>query len=38
MNSNGIALAVLGVWVVVQVIGGHALDRLGVVQVLRGTS
>jgi hypothetical protein len=29
---GGIAVAVLGVWVLVQVIGGDALSRLGVVQ------
>lgn len=29
--AGGIALAVLGVWVVVQVFGGNALERLKVV-------
>ena len=31
MNANGIALVLLGVWVLVQVFGGHALQRLGVI-------
>lgn len=29
--AGGIALSVLGVWVLVQIFGGHALERLGVV-------
>lgn len=28
---GGIALAVLGAWVIVQVFGGHALERLRVI-------
>lgn len=31
MNASGIALAILGAWVIVQVWGGHALERLKVV-------
>lgn len=31
MNTGGLVVAVLGVWVVVQVLGGDALQRLGVV-------
>lgn len=30
--AGGFALAVLGAWVIVQIIGGHALDRLGVIR------
>lgn len=29
--AGGIALAILGAWVITQVLFGHALDRLGVV-------
>lgn len=29
--AAGLALVVLGAWVVVQVVAGHALDRLGVI-------
>lgn len=29
--AGGIALIVLGSWIVVQVIGGQALERLGVI-------
>lgn len=29
---GGIAVAVLGVWVIVQVLGGDALRRLGVIK------
>lgn len=31
MRAGGVALIVLGSWVITQVIFGHALDRLGVV-------
>jgi hypothetical protein len=31
MKAGGVALVVLGSWVIVQVLFGHALDRLGVV-------
>lgn len=31
MRAGGVALVILGSWVIVQVIFGHALDRLGVV-------
>lgn len=31
MNSSGIVLAVAGVWVLCQVLGGRALERLGIV-------
>lgn len=34
MNLGGLAVAVLGVWVVVQVTKGDALGRLGVLDVL----
>lgn len=30
MNSAGVVLIVAGVWVLTQVLGGHALERLGV--------
>lgn len=30
MNSSGVLLVLAGAWVIVQVIGGDALDRLGV--------
>jgi hypothetical protein len=30
MNAAGILLAVLGVWVLAQVLGGNALGRLGI--------
>lgn len=29
MNLTGLAVAVFGVWVLCQVLGGDALDRLG---------
>lgn len=32
MNAGGIVLAVVGVWVLCQVLGGDALVRLGIVQ------
>lgn len=32
MNPGGIALAVLGVLIVCQIIGGNAIERLGVAQ------
>lgn len=31
MNLSGLVVAVLGVWVITQVLGGDALKRLGVV-------
>lgn len=31
MNSSGVVLAILGVWVVVQVLKGEALERLKVI-------
>lgn len=31
MRAGGVALVVLGAWLITQVIFGHALDRLGVV-------
>lgn len=31
MNGNGLALVLVGVWVLVQIFGGHALQRLGVI-------
>lgn len=30
MNAGGIVLAIAGVWVLCQVLGGNALNRLGV--------
>ena len=30
MNASGVLLALTGAWVIVQVIGGGALERLGV--------
>ena len=30
MNSSGLAVAIVGVWVIVQVLGGDALGRLKV--------
>lgn len=30
MNSSGVVLALVGVWVLAQVIGGDALPRLGI--------
>ena len=32
MNPGGVALAVLGVWVIVQVVAGQALERLNVIR------
>ena len=29
--AGGIAIAVLGVWVIVQIYGGSALERLGII-------
>lgn len=31
MNAGGLVLVVVGLWVVCQVLGGNALERLGVV-------
>jgi hypothetical protein len=31
MSAGGLALAVIGVWVMVQVLFGHALERLALV-------
>ena len=31
MNAGGIAIAIIGAWVVVQIWGGDALERLKVV-------
>lgn len=31
MNSRGLVVALVGVWVLTQVLGGDALKRLGVV-------
>jgi len=31
MNASGAALAIIGVWVIFQIWGGQALERLGVV-------
>jgi hypothetical protein len=31
MRAGGVALVILGSWVIVQVIFGHALERLGAV-------
>lgn len=30
--AGGAALSVLGAWVLVQIFGGHALERLGVIK------
>ena len=30
MNAAGVLLVLLGVWVTVQILGGHALERLKV--------
>lgn len=36
MNAGGIALSLFGVLMLCQVIGGHALERLGVLQDVAG--
>jgi hypothetical protein len=33
VNASGVLLVILGIWVATQVLGGHALERLGIVQV-----
>lgn len=30
MNPGGVVMVVLSIWIVVQVLGGHALERLNV--------
>jgi hypothetical protein len=31
VNASGLLLVILGIWATVQVLGGHALERLGIV-------
>lgn len=32
MNPTGVVLIIFGVWVGTQILGGHALQRLGLVE------
>ena len=38
MNPGGLVLVIAGVWVLTQVFGGHALERLNVVKAATTTT
>jgi hypothetical protein len=38
MNAGGLAVAIIGVLVITQVTAGHALERLGVLDAIAGTT